>query len=226
MHDNVCVMNEDDNTYSINYLNSNDYNSYFSYILSIYNIDNIFENTKIKFKCSTFQTFKDYLLLNGLVSGSGGSLKLSYVDVIKLIYDIGVLIKSLELYNLYIICFCMEDFLIIDNSIFLFVNVNKIVKKSNISDNIRLSYPISLYDGLSFISKDIDVSVLPLECHYSYSYYNFGLMVIYLLTGDLYDEVDSNNVLSLLLPYVGSRLYYFLLRCLNKDMNERCFLYI
>lgn len=238
-HDCICIEDNEDELknnknfkYNIKHLHSEEHNSYFSYIFSLYNIHHSFENYKITFDCLSIQTFEEYLIHNDF------NHNLPYEEVIKFIYDIGILIKSLEKHNKFIFCFSLKDIIIIDNSIFLFINTNKIVNKSNKSDYIQLKYPISTEKNLQFISNKINVNFLPFKCHYTYSYYNLGLMIFYLLTGQSYEKNryinynnKSNNDLNeynteLLLPYVGTKLYFFLMRCLSNIEKERCFLYI
>ena len=75
---------------------------------------------------------------------------------------------------------------------------------------------------------------LPFKCHYSYSYYNLALMIIYLLSGEFYETntETTNNAINIeykseiLLPYIGTKLYFFLMRCLSDTQEDRCFLYI
>lgn len=221
--------NKDNNKYPfhIKHLYSNQHNYYFSYIFSLYNISHSFENDKITFDCLTIQTFNDYLIHNDF------KYNLPYEEVIKFIYDIGILIKSLEKENNFIFCFSLKDIIVIDNSIFLFINTNKIVNKSKKSEYIKLNYPISNEKDFEFISNKINTTSLPFNCHYSYSYYNFGLMICYLLTGKSYerDKEKENKQYNkynseLLLPYVGTKLYFFLMRCLSDNDSNRCFLYI
>lgn len=226
-HDCICIEEENkDNInkykFNIKHLYSNQYNSYFSYIFSLYNIPHSFENDKILFNCLSIQTFNEYLIHNDF------NYNLPYEEVIKFIYDIGILIKSLERHNKFIFCFSLKDIIVIDNSIFLFINTNKIVNKSNNSEYIQLNYPISNEKESQFISKKINITSLPFKCHYSYSYYNLGLMVFYLLTGEFYEKNIQWNIFNneLLLPYIGTKIYFFLMRCLSDNENNRCFLYI
>jgi len=221
------------NTFNIKHLYSQHHNSYFSYIFSLYNISHSFENDTISFNCLSIQTFEEYLINNDFND------KLPYDEIISFIYDIGVLIKSLETYNKFIFCFSLKDFIIINNSIFLFINTNKILDKKGRSETIQLNYPISIEDN-HCITKKINTKVFPFKCHYSYSYYNLALTIIYLLTGKHYENHNENDNENdnenehqnsmyhseLLLPYIGTKLYFFLMRCLSDNEKNRCFLYI
>lgn len=225
-HDCICIeeknKDEEMNKYQfqIKHLYSPQHNEYFSYIFSLYNIPHSFEDDKIAFNCLSIQTFKEYLMHNEF------NYILPYEEVIKFIYDIGILIKSLETYNKFIFCFSLKDIIVINNSIFLFINTNKIVNKTNRSDYIQLNYPISTEKELQFISNKINTDSLPFKCHYSYSYYNLGLMIVYLLTGQMYESSENRDDYELLLPYIGTKLHFFLMRCLSDNPNDRRFLYI
>jgi hypothetical protein len=211
--------NKNKNNFHIHHLYSEQHNSYLSYIFSLYNIPHSFEINKLSFNCLSIQTFQEYLINNDFNDN------LPYEEIIQFIYDIGVLIKSLEKHNTFIFCFSLNDFIILDNSIFLFINTNKIVNKISKSEMIKLNYPISIEKNKEFITKQINTQLFPFKCHYSYSYYNLALMIIYLLTGKHY-EIQNSNHSDLLIPYVGTKLYFFLMRCLSDNEKNRCFLYI
>lgn len=242
----LSSLNEFENTYSIKHLHDHNALSYFSFIFSLYQIPYRIENDKIIFSCLSIQSFNQYKVNNYFgynLTKSKSNMDtdidiLPYKTMIKFIYDLGVLIKSLEKDHKYIFCFSLHDFIIIDNSIFLFINSNKISKiickskKNPNCDMIQMNYPLNKNNN--FISKNIDLSNLPLKCHYKYSYYNLALIIIYLLTGKHYEKhsekhyeykyekcENNSELLELLENYKGSKLYNFLLRCLN----EGCFLY-
>jgi hypothetical protein len=59
--------------------------------------------------------------------------------------------------------------------------------------------------------------------HYSTGFYSFACLIIYLLTNERYDLLKNDDILK---PIYNTKMYYFILRCLNNNLQERCFLYI
>ena len=117
-----------------------------------------------------------------------------------------------------IFCFSIDDFVVINNNFFLFVNYHKLSNVYN--KKISLTIPINIYNN--FIDSNLDFSCLPVKEYYTISYYSFGLMVFYLLTGE---RKTSENINRLNKIY-ETPLYYFILRCLNTNPKERYYIYI
>lgn len=216
------ISDNEKNEEEINYinniiiLNNNEYlipyDPYIVFIFENYKIDYIKdknENDYIHFKCESIQSLNEFIINNGF----------NYNTIIKLIYDTGILIKNLEEDRRGIFCFSLDDFIVINNNIFLFTNTLKV--SSIYRNQITLKIPINKNE--QFIDIAINhFSQLPIKGPYTHSYYSFGLMVFYLLTKERYSEETK----SLLNQIYQTPLYYFLLRCLNANPQERYYLYI
>jgi hypothetical protein len=80
-----------------------------------------------------------------------------------------------------------------------------------------LSFPLS--KSVGFLSPEIlSINIIPCKIHYKTIYYSLGLLVLYGLTGvnDLDTQING----------LGSKISGFLNRCLDKDVNSRCLLFI
>jgi len=188
------------------------YQCYLIFLFQSYNIKHKRENNDICFECDSIQTLKEYIEHNGYDG------KLNYQTIIKIIYDVGILIKNLEEDKMGIFCFSLDDFVVINNNFFLFANQFKL---SNIyKNNLSLTIPINKSEN--FIDFNMNFSHLPIKEYYTISYYSFGLMIFYLLTEERY----SNENKILLNKIYSTPLYYFILRCLNTNPNERYYIYI
>ncbi len=191
------------------------YDPYITFLFENYNIHYKKDKNKyeyIHFKCDSIQSLNEFIMNNGF----------NYNTIIKLIYDTGILIKNLEEERRGIFCFSLDDFIVINNNIFLFTNILKV--SSIYKNQLTLKIPININE--QFIDKDntnnINFSQLPIKSYYTHSYYSFGLMVFYLFTKERYSEENK----SLLNQIYQTPLYYFLLRCLNANPQERYYLYI
>ena len=188
------------------------YDQSFIFLFQSYKIKHKRENEVIYFECDSIQT------LNEFIDNNGKNKKLKYNDIVKLIYDTGILIKNLEEDKRGIFCFSLHDFIVINNNLFLFINPFKL---SNIyKNNLTLKIPIDITEN--FINNDTNFSHLPITSNYKNSYYNFGLMIFYLLTGKIY----SKEKINLLDEIYQTSLYFFILRCLNDNPKERYYIYI
>ena len=145
--------------------------------------------------------------------------QLTYDKAIKLIYDIGFIIKSLEQKEKAILSFSLDDITVIDENIFFFVNTGKILPILN--NEITLKMPISMKQ--SFLTPDVDWKHLPIKAHFNTGIYSFALLVIYATTKINYQKKINDDFFN---PIYQTKLYYFLLRCLNDNPEERQFLYI
>ena len=188
------------------------YDTYLIILFDYYNINYKIENNKIQFEYNSLQTLNEYIQNNG---------KLKHNDILKLIYDTGILIKSLEEDNRGIFCFSINDYIVINKNLFLFINhlnISTIYKK-----NLTLTIPIDTNEY--FIKNDLNFSHLPIKEYYTISYYHFGLMIIYLLTEERYSN-EKIELLNKIYQTYNPSLYYFLLRCLNANPQERYYIYI
>lgn len=139
----------------------------------------------------------------------------------KFIYDIGSQILELKEENLGITYFSLEDIVVINSSIFLFINPKKIFHLLS-RDEIKIERPVKSYtygviDSLS-IKKDEPFIAPELLTKKSYIYYTTSFYSLAKMIINIFDmEIDS-------LYYTS--IYYFLKRCLEKIPEDRIFLYI
>ena len=69
----------------------------------------------------------------------------------------------------------------------------------------------------------MDWKHLPIKTHFTTGIYSFALLVIYATTKINYQKKINDDFFN---PIYQTKLYYFLLRCLNDNPEERQFLYI
>lgn len=188
------------------------YDPYIVFLFNNYNIKFYQKESFIFFECNSLQTLQDFIENNGKHN------TLTYSNIIKLIYDTGILIKYLEEERRGIFCFSLNDYVVINNNFFLFTNSYKI--SSIYRNQIILKIPINIHEN--FLNNDTNFSHLPYKEHYTNSYYSFGLMIFYLLTQERY----SDKTKYILNQYYQTPIYFFLLRCLNANIQERSYLYI
>jgi len=208
-NDNIIIEPENEKLglYSITY------DPFFIFIFGIYNIKHEkIDKSKIKFFCESIEPLSKYIKRNSKKEGH-----ISYESIIKIIYDLGFTIKTLENSNKSILCFSIDDIIVLNDETFLFINTQKILDITN-KKNITLKQPINLKN--SFLTPDVDWNVLPVKANYTSSYYSLADMLIFILFGEKWD-----GDISLLNPIIKTKLYYLLLRCLEKEPSKRQLLY-
>jgi hypothetical protein len=162
---------------------------------------------------SSIMRLSDYLN-----DGSINYGPINYDDVERLIFQIGLQISILHKYNKGIFFLSLDDIIVIDKNFFLLSSLQHVL---NIKDNkLMLTYPMkfSKKDEMFLAPEVLNVKkVLPFIISISVGYYSLAKLCIYCLGlgGDM-----------LLGSIMGSKMYFFLERCLAKEPDERTFLYI
>ena len=87
------------------------------------------------------------------------------------------------------------------------------------------------YEKPYFSSPEIiNVTKLPYKVHYKSCYYSLGALTVfcllneYLLKGN--EVLDMERMERILKPIYLSKMYWFLIRCLNENVEERVLLYL
>jgi serine/threonine protein kinase len=177
------------------------------------------ETESVVFLAESVHSLKEYLL---------NRKSLSYQDCIKLIEDLSKQISYLKYLQHGIIGIDMNDILVIDDHTFVFIGEGNLYPL-NEEGNINIYSPIS---KPYFMSPEVlELTKIPAEISYKVSYYSLGVLVVYFLlhrywfagnkvpgTAEEEDEI--------LKPIQGTKMYWFLKRCLNKDMSKRELLFI
>ena len=130
-----------------------------------------------------------------------------------------------------------EKILVIDEEIFVYLSNEDLIDREK--DNLIINLPFS-HEG--FLSPELlQLNYIPAKINFKTIYYSLGLFIVYSLTevnlledkreNLIKDKIDSdeplNEVLNdLLKPLIGTKLYYFLVRSLDKEPKNRSLIYI
>jgi hypothetical protein len=112
----------------------------------------------------------------------------------------------------------INDIIVIDESIFMFINYNNIYK---VTDDNSVSIEDILTSSKFNNKNEFVQESIPYSINIKTIYYNIGNLIFYCLFNKLYD----NNKLSIY-PIYYTKLYWFLERCLENDINNRVFLFV
>ena len=127
-----------------------------------------------------------------------------------------------------------DNILVIDESKFVYLSIEDLLKIEPETENIEINTVIS-FDW--FVSPEIlKITSIPETVHYKTIYYSLGALIIYSLYSinildirndhieeDQEDQIDQID--QIIVTIKGTKLYYFLKRCLNKTIENRSLLY-
>jgi hypothetical protein len=152
--------------------------------------------------------------------------KLDEKQCIQLINCLTKQIKYNELTNYGFFGFDLDDILVIDDNIFIIANANNLTHIIN--NNIIINY---LFDKPYFNSPEIlKINSIPAKIHYKTGYYSLGCLITYLLLNTYLlvgNEIKSEKEIEELLnPFNYTIIYWFLIRCLRSDVNNRLLLLV
>ena len=144
--------------------------------------------------------------------------KLEYHMVLKLAKDLVLVKENLNKYNLMFVNLDINDIIVINEDIFMFINYNNIY---NLLDDDSISIENILTRSEFNKKKEFIQESVPYSINIKTVYYNIGNLLFYCLFNKVYDD----NKLSIY-PIYHTKLYWFLERCLENDINNRVFLLV
>ena len=184
----------------------------------------LYEKIKMKFNAESVMPLTTFINKQSNKNGTDYNVILHFVG------NIGNQLTFLRNQGYSIPFFSLEDFIVIDSTIFSFVNDEKIFKIDDRTKNITLDYPIQYNKNNSFIPPHIAMGVddqpdkIPTDIYFTSIYYSLAQLCVYIfLRKHIKDEEDYDKVSG---PFIYTSLYWCLKRCLDKDENKRILLYV
>jgi prolipoprotein diacylglyceryltransferase len=122
---------------------------------------------------------------------------------------------------------------VIDEEIFIYLSNEELVDREK--ENLIINLPFS-YKG--FLSPELlKLNYIPAKINFKTIYYSLGLLVVYCLTevnllddkieSPIDDKIEDKDPLNeVLKSIIGTKLYYFLVRSLDKEPKNRSLNYI
>ena len=216
----IIKVAEGDNKYILKADSSSKMKAFYSMFLKILSASFYQKETEsVVFLAQSVHSLKEYLL---------NRKSLSYQDCIKLIEDLSKQISYLKYLDYGIIGLDMNDILVVDDHTFVFIgegNLYPLNEKGNMNIYTLIYKPY-------FMSPEVlELINIPAEISYKVSYYSVGVLVLYFLLHRYWfagnkvpgTEEEEDRILK---PIHGTKMYWFLKRCLNKDMGKRELLFI
>ena len=148
--------------------------------------------------------------LNDLIKNNS----LSHNKCIKLIYDLTNQILYLKKLGYSFYGFDINDILVVDE-LFMFCSAEYVVPLVN--ESIIFYSPIK---QAYFSNPELyNLTSLPSEISYKCCYYSLGTLVIYCLLNAYINR--SEQIEKVIEPLYNTKIYWFIKRCLDSDINKR-----
>jgi len=146
--------------------------------------------------------------------------KLPYELCMELLYNIGNQIQTLERFYLGIPYIDLDDIIVVNDKTFLFLNSNKLLDIK--SQQLEIEQPIK--KGMFFSPELQEIKKIPANISYKSSFYSLGSLIVFCY---YHKQLDMNSEISLQIKSLyTSKLYWSLLRLLEKDTSKRHYLII
>tara|TARA_Y100000389_G_C17360652_1_gene463560 strand:+ start:97 stop:798 length:702 start_codon:yes stop_codon:yes gene_type:complete len=203
-----------------------------SYIGSILNGLNIISDTTvdnkrtIKIKAHSIETLPKLLKMK--------KDKLSYLHLKNMFIDISEQIKSLKNDDKGILFFDIKDIIIINNddvrydSKFIFINMEKFINLNHHNDfDIITPFKTKKKTKHFYSPELLKIKKIPSNVPYNSCYYSFGLFISFCLQPFKKDcEYNIECIKKHLESISKSKVYWAILRTLQKNPNDRYLLFI
>jgi len=188
---------------------------------TIVNNNNENDSSSLVIKTMSIKTFAQFKEQEKMINGS---YKLPYTTILNIIIclskQLSYLLESETkcFYN-----FDPDNILVVDDCKFLYLSTEHLKDIKN--NNLYVYNPIK--KNMGYLSPELhNVSSIPIIVHYKTIFYSLGLFII----NNLVDELTSNDIQEVLLDCIvnirGTKLYYFLERCLQDEPTKRFLIYV
>lgn len=147
--------------------------------------------------------------------------KLQYIEGVKIAQGIGQQLFYLEKYAHTFSWFNLDDILVIDDSSFLCVGLEQLMPIDAFG---RILFTTPFSNKHPHIAPEIQqLMTLPSYATYKAAYYSLGSLITFCLAVD--DEKSTK--MPLRLEFIAhTKLYWFLLRCINTEPSARLLLFL
>jgi hypothetical protein len=188
----------------------------------------------IDFYAEKVCTFKDYLNSN--------CNSISYEQAVKIIYNIGTLISSLENNGYTFYALDVDNIIVIDDSCFLYLGVQFIIPIFYNNNSKQISFLTPFNKNIGVLSPEIlAINSIPSSITYKSIYYSLAFFIMnYIFPSsikwldlklDVGLDIDSvyevdKKIINILQPIAQTKLYWFLIKNLSVNSENRSLILI
>ena len=222
----LTVNRIDGDTFKIHIEHNSDKNTHiiFAYLFERLNPDSekdidysIEQEYSLNLKANSVKTFNQYIEEN--------NYRLEYDIVLKILQELSKIILYLERKQKTIIQFSLDDLIVLDKDEFLFVNNENIFDFTSVkSKQVNISIPLEMN---KFSSPELkQITEIPFTLDYRAGYFSLASFLCYCLFAETLIDKEESEIEKLLEPIYDTKLYRFISRCGEKNINNRICLFI
>ena len=178
------------------------------------------------FRATTVKSLKEF---QSSLKETNGTTMFPHDTSLKMIYSLSTQLQYLLTKTN--VCFFKYDpnnIIVIDDDIFVYVSNEDLVKREK--DHLCITMPFANNKNMDFLSPELyQLKSIPEKIHYKSIYYSLGLLVVSNILDEENYALGIDNILKdkILEIAIGkTKLYYFLLRCLDNEITNRTLQYI
>ena len=163
------------------------------------------------------ETFENYLETH--------NYRLDYDTVLKILQEYANVIHYLERLNKSVVLYSLEDLIVVDDELFVFVNNENIFDHQQQNPKqIEISVPLEI---TKFASPELQQQEsLPFTLDYRSGLFSLASVLTYCLFAETLLNNDEKQVKKILEPIINTKLYWFILRCAERNINNRVCLFV
>jgi hypothetical protein len=144
----------------------------------------------------------------------------TYISILKLIKSLTKQLMILTNYNTSFSQYDVDNIIVINNNEYLYISKEHFVPLDISTNNITISLP---FKKTNISSPELhELQTLPSSVTMKTIYYSLSLLVLHFLFN--VSNVDD-NLMEVLMPIKETKLYWFILRGLEKNPKERYLLF-
>ena len=167
-------------------------------------------SNSLQFKASSVKPFTQYL--------EDTQYRLDYDTILKILDSYSKLIMFLERNMKCLILTDLRDFIVINNSEFIFVNSENIFNLEQGRKMVVIDSPITIN---RFISPELKkISQIPYSVDFRCGYFSLASFLCYCLFAETIVDKSEQQIEDLLAPIYTTKLYWFIKRC-SEDKPEK-----
>ena len=173
----------------------------------------------IYFMASSVKTFTQYR--DDLIAVR----RLGYESTLRMVSALSNQLECLiKQYRKVFYLFSPDNLIVVNDDKFIYVSSDHLVDVSPDDATVVFTRPFSKIGG--FVSPEIlMIDTIPTEINLRTIYFGFGALIVFCLLNTKIQTGDVEKA-GFLDEIKGTKLYWFLMRCLNEDQTKRCLLYI
>lgn len=146
--------------------------------------------------------------------------KFTYISMLNLIKSLTKQLNILLNYNYSFSQYDVDNIIVINNNEYLYISKEHLVRCDTTTNNIIITLPFTKTNLSS--PELLEIQSLPSNVTMKTIYYSLSALILHYL---FKVSIDNDNIMNILSPIKETKLYWFILRGLNKNSKERYLLF-